>query len=68
MRNLSGSDRELLAAIEARLERVSHATGGYGVEALWLDESELYDPLAGPDALYINLERGFQVGRTVIRV
>ena len=26
-----------------------------------LDESELYDPLAGPDALYINLEREFKL-------
>jgi superfamily I DNA/RNA helicase len=54
MRNLSASHRELLAAAEARHERVSRDTGGHGVEALWLDESQLYDPCAGPDALYIN--------------
>jgi hypothetical protein len=39
---------------EARLARVSLATHGHGVEALWRDESARYDPHAVPDAFYIN--------------
>jgi len=41
-------------AAEARLERVSRATGGYGVEAIWLEKRDRSDPRGLPDALYIN--------------
>lgn len=39
---------------EARLARVSAATHGHGVEALWLDEAARTDPQAVPDAFYVN--------------
>jgi len=39
---------------EARLARVSLATHGHGVEALWRDEAARYDPHAVPDAFYVN--------------
>jgi hypothetical protein len=39
---------------EARLARVSAATGGHGVEVLWRDDAARYDPHAVPDALYVN--------------
>jgi len=54
MKLCSRTDRERLEAAEARLARVSRATGGHGVEAIRLDESERSDPTAAPDALYIN--------------
>ena len=47
-------DRARLAAAEARLGRVSEATGGFGVEAIWLDDTERSDPRALPDAVYVN--------------
>ena len=39
---------------EARLARVSLATHGHSVEALWRDESARDDPHGVPDAFYIN--------------
>jgi len=41
-------------AAEARLARVSIATGGHGVEAIWIEEADRSDPRGLPDALYVN--------------
>lgn len=50
----SFEDLARVDAAEARLERVSQATGGYGVEAIWIEESDRSDPRGLPDALYVN--------------
>lgn len=49
---------------EARLARVCLATHGHGVEALWRDEAQRYDPHGVPDALYVN--RGDPYAQTLL--
>jgi len=50
----SFNDLARVDAAEARLERVSLATGGHGVEAIFLIEADRSGPRGLPDALYIN--------------
>lgn len=53
-----------LGRAEAILAIVSHATDGFGVEAIWRDETRRSDPGACPDALYVN--RGEAYARTLL--
>jgi hypothetical protein len=53
-----------IRSAETILEAVSSGTGGFGVEAIWLDETARSDPRAVPDALYVN--RGETYARTLL--
>jgi hypothetical protein len=50
----SPNDLARVRAAQAKLEKISDATGGHGVEPLWLDEAERWRWDALPDALYVN--------------
>jgi hypothetical protein len=50
----SPNDLVRVRAAQAKLEKISDATGGHGVEPLWLDEAERWRWDALPDALYVN--------------
>ena len=58
----SPNDLDRVRAAQAKLEKISDATGGHGVEPLWLDEAERWRWDALPDALYVN--RGDPYTRT----
>ncbi len=50
----SPNDLARMRAAQAKLEKISDATGGHGAEPLWLDEGERWRWDALPDALYVN--------------
>ena len=50
----SPNDLARVRAAQAKLEKISDAIGGHGVEPLWLDEAERWRWDALPDALYVN--------------